>query len=93
MTEQKEARLSWRRIPRSTGISGTIHNPTRGWELRRGEELIASLGMSADGYYWSAPSTNTRRWRNTAAEKLYFPDRESAKKHCVAWLRAQETAP
>lgn len=89
----KRSRLSWRRKPKLTGLFGMLNNRTRGWDLHRGEECLASVGVCADGrFYWAAPSCDLWRWKNTAAEGLYFGSPKAAKAHCVDWVKAQLAA-
>jgi hypothetical protein len=84
----------WRREPHATGLAG-ICQGERGWQLRYGEEQVGTVAVAykggsrseREGYYWYARSDELGvPLRSTAAERAY-PDAESARADCLAWVK------
>jgi hypothetical protein len=83
MSETKNIPLRWRREPSERGLS-RIAQGVRGWELRRGEDVIirvAAVGLTkANGWYWYGMG------RNTCASPVKTP--EEAKQQANSWARS-----
>ena len=81
-------RLTWRRQPSETGLRRIAQSP-RGYDLWLEGRRVASVRLSAGGYYWSAPTDEPLGivLRNTASEEKYATI-DDAKAACRAYIVA-----